>query len=79
MLGGCIADAARLLATFGFDDCVRLWALDSGQCINCIKLPDTPQVGSGSVADGLKGAGLVGAGRVGAAPRRPGRVGGGCW
>ncbi len=44
MLGGCIADAARLLATFGFDDCVRLWALDSGQCINCVKLPDTPQV-----------------------------------
>lgn len=44
VLGGCIADAARLLATFGFDDCVRLWALDSGQCINCIKLPDSPQV-----------------------------------
>jgi WD40 repeat protein len=44
VLGGCIADAARLLATFGFDDCVRLWALDSGQCINCVKLPDTPQM-----------------------------------
>ena len=46
VLGGAICDAARMLATFSFDDCVRLWALDSGQCINCIQLPDTPQVGS---------------------------------
>ncbi len=44
VLGGCINDAARLLATYSFDDCVRLWSLDSGQCVNCVRLPDTPQV-----------------------------------
>ena len=41
MLGGCLSDPARLLATYAFDDCVRLWALDSGQCLSCIRLPAT--------------------------------------
>lgn len=38
MLGGCISDIGRVLATYSYDNSVRLWALDSGACVRTLPL-----------------------------------------
>eukprot|EP00887_Chlorella_sp_A99_P002946 scaffold24.g2946.t1 len=43
VLGGCINDAARLLATHSFDNTVRLWSLDSGACVKTVHAGDAVQ------------------------------------
>ena len=38
MAGGCISDVGRVLATYAYDNTVRLWALDGGACVRVLPL-----------------------------------------